>query len=114
MEKKVNSRHLTEEEVEVLALRAVRRRPYNASMRCFDCFIQGFQTATEDEKKDFASFLEREAEYYAKEYEERRRESCAYIGQPMTTEILAEFKAASLLSEKLKEAAVLMRQYKIL
>lgn len=106
-------KHMNSEDVAVLAfhhLRATR----NLSNRNVDCFIEGYKACNDPLVHDFAKFLEREGNYYLKEYADRRRESCGYSGQPLTRKHTEEFVAAEQLGTLLLKAAKLIREYKIL
>lgn len=102
----MNPRHITEEELEVLALRwarsQTRRILNNVNV---DCFIAGFNASNEVLRHHFGKFLLEEASYYKEEYRRNRIESCGYSGIPLTTSHTEEFKAAKEVGELLEKAA---------
>lgn len=106
-------KHMTAEDVAMLAFLHLRGTR-NLSNRNVDCFVQGYKACNDVLTLDFGKFLEKEGHYYLEQYADRRRESCAYSGQPLTRKHREEFVAAEQLGTLLLKAAELIKQHNIL
>ena len=104
---------MNEEELSILAFLHLRGTP-RLSTRNVDCFVQGYKACNDVLTQNFGKFLEREGHYYQSEYIERRKEVCAYSGQPLTRKHREEFVAAEQLGSLLLKAAELIKEHNIL
>lgn len=107
-------KHMNEEDVAVLGFHILRGRKTMLSNRNVDCFIEGYKACNDELVLRFADFLKREGNYYLNEYKDKRKESCAYSGQPLTRKHTEEFVAAEQLGTLLLKAAELVKKYNIL
>ena len=104
---------MSNEEIEILALRWARNNRL-LNNRNVDCFIEAIHIVRDYFAHEFADFLAQEGNYYCNDYKERRIDSCAYSGQPITRQHQEEFNAAKELGELLLKASDLVRQHNIL
>lgn len=108
-----NPRHLTKEDIELIALRWARYRNY-LNNRNVNCFIAGLELAHQWLVDNLAQFLEEEGRFYLKDYAPQRISDLGYSGIPLNLEHSREFGAAEKVGELLTEAARVMKDNKIL
>lgn len=111
----MNPRRITDEELELLALRWARAKPGRILNNInVDCFIAGFKCAQEVLTKDFGNFLIDEGQYYQYQYSKERIDSCGYAGIPLTNRHEKEFASAIKIGEMLEDVGIKYIEYKIL
>lgn len=114
-EKIMNPRHITKEELEILALRWARRQSGRILNNInVDCFIAGFKAAHDVLYHRFGDFLIEEGIYYQSQYIQKRIESCGYSGIPLEKKHSDEFDNAQEFGEKLEQLGKMFNETKLL
>ena len=108
-----NVRRLTDEDIEILALRWARDKQY-LNNRNVNCFIAGLEMARQWMIENLSEFIMEEGLYLQNEYAASRINALGYSGIPVNEKHSVEFKAAKEAGGMLIEAARLMRENKVL
>ncbi len=109
-----NPRHITTEDLELMALRWARSQPGRLSNINVDCFIAGFKAALDMIAFQFGEFLIDEGNYYVNEYASKRINACGYSGIPLTPAHSEEFESADEFGHLPIEAGKLYMDKKLL
>lgn len=108
-----NLRRMTDEDIEILALRWSKEKHYLNS-RNVNCFIAALEMARQWLIDNFDEFLQDEGLYYQNEYRNKRVSDLAYSGIPMNESHCKEFNGANKLGELLIEASQVLIENKVL
>lgn len=108
-----NLRRLSEDDVEIIALRWARDN-HHLTTRNVNCFIAGFEVARQWLISHFAELLQDEGLYYQNDYSWQRISDLGNAGVPLSPDHNREFVAAQEVGELLIEASRLMSKNKVL
>ena len=108
-----NPRKLTDEDIEVMALRWSKDEPYPSNRNVLS-FVAGMESVRDFLVKRFGEMLHDEAMYYLVEYDGKRISACRRSGVPLNESHSAEFAAAEQVGRLLLEASELIRKHNLL
>lgn len=108
-----NVRRLTDDEIEIIALRWARDKQY-LNNRNVNCFIAGLEMARQWIVDNLSEFLMEEGLFMQNEYAQSRIEALGYSGIPLNEHHHSEFEAAKEAGGMLIEASRLMKENKVL
>lgn len=111
----MNPRRISDEELELLALRWARSQPRRFLNNVnVDCFIAGFKYAQEMLVKEFGDFLIAEGQYYQFAYTKERIDACGFAGIPLTKRHSQEFSDAEEIGQLLEDVGIKYKESQIL
>lgn len=111
----MNPRRISNEEIDLLALRWARSQPRRILNNVnVDCFIAGFKCAQEVLVKEFGDFLIAEGQYYQLAYIKERMNACGNAGIPLTNQHSQEFSDAEEIGRMLEDIGIKYKESGIL
>lgn len=111
----MNPRRISNEELELLALRWARLQPRRFLNNVnIDCFIAGFKCAQNVLVKEFGDFLIAEGQYYQFAYTKERIEACGYAGVPLCNRHSQEFSNAEEIGRLLEDVGIKYKESGVL
>lgn len=111
----MNPRRISNEELELLALRWARLQPRRFLNNVnIDCFIAGFKCAQNVLVKEFGDFLITEGQYYQLAYTKERIDACGFAGIPLTNQHSQEFSDAEEIGRLLEDVGIKFKELGIL
>ncbi len=108
-----NLRHLSDEDIEIIALRWVKEK-YYLTNRNVSCFIAGLEMARQWLVEDLCGFLQEEGLFMMNEYVRSRINALSKSGTPLNPSHYIEFDSAKQVGELLVEASRIMKENKVL
>lgn len=108
-----NLRKLTDEEIEIIALRWAKEK-YHLTNRNVGCFAAGLEMARQWLVDNLSDFLQEEGLFMMNEYARSRIKALSKSCTPLNPSHYTEFESAKQVGELLLEASRIIKENKVL